>query len=52
MKTKKLNTNFKEDMEFAGRTEDAWKSHENGKFISMPSNKFLDKIISKKRKVC
>ena len=43
-KASNLGKNFEEDMEFARRTEEAWKSYEKGEFISMPADKFLDKL--------
>lgn len=43
-KASKLDKNLKEDMEFAKRTEEAWKSYEKGKFRSMDSDKFLKEI--------
>ena len=43
-KVSSLGKNFEQDMEFARRTEEAWKSYENGEFISMPAGKFLDKL--------
>ena len=43
-KASKLGKNFEEDMEFARRTEEAWKSYERGEFISIPSDKFLEKL--------
>ncbi|MFH1521772.1 MAG: hypothetical protein ABIF18_02325 [archaeon] len=32
--------NIKEDLEFARRTEEAWKSYERGEFISMSGDEF------------
>ncbi len=43
-KANKLDKNFEEDLEFARRTEEAWKRYENGEFISMPADKFLEKL--------
>jgi len=40
-KASKLDTNLKADLEFAKRTEDAWKSYERGEFKSMDSKDFL-----------
>ena len=39
-----MDKNFKEDLEFARRTEEAWKSYERGEFISMPADKFLKEL--------
>ena len=43
-KATKLDKNFEEDLEFARRTEEAWKSYEKGEFVSMPADKFLEKL--------
>jgi hypothetical protein len=32
------------DEEFIKRTEEAWKQYEKGKFISMPTDKFLKEL--------
>jgi len=40
-RAKDLNENFEEDLEFARRTEEAWKRYENGEFIEMDYNEFL-----------
>ena len=40
-KASKLDKNLKEDMEFAKRTEEAWKSYNKGEFKSMDSKDFL-----------
>jgi len=40
-KASKLDTNLKEDLEFAKKTEAAWKRYENGEFKSMDSKDFL-----------
>jgi hypothetical protein len=39
-----LNNDFKEDIEFARRTEEAYKRHEIGDFKKMSANKFLKEI--------
>ncbi len=44
MKTDKLGKTFEEDMEFAKRTEAAWKRFEKGKFISMDFDEFLEEL--------
>lgn len=43
-KATKLDINLKEDLEFARRTEEAWKRYGKGEFISMPMDKFLEKL--------
>ena len=43
-KSSELNKNFKEELEFARRTEEAWKRHDNGKFNRMEINDFLKEI--------
>jgi len=40
-KASKLKKNFEEDLIFARRTEEAWKSYERGEFKSMDSKDFL-----------
>lgn len=39
-----LDEKFKEDLEFARRTEEAWKSYEKGEFKSMPVDDFLSAL--------
>lgn len=39
-----MNINFEENMKFARRTEEAWKSYERGGFVSMPADKFIEKL--------
>jgi len=39
-----LDEKFKEDLEFAKRTEEAYKRHERGEFKSMPAGKFLEEL--------
>lgn len=43
-KASDLDKNLKEDLEFAKRTEEAWKSYEKGEFKSMDSKKFLKEL--------
>ena len=43
-KASDLDKNFKEDLEFARRTEEAWKRYEKGEFKSMPADKFLKEL--------
>ena len=40
-KASKLDSSLKADLEFAKRTEEAWKSYERGEFKSMDSKDFL-----------
>jgi AbrB family looped-hinge helix DNA binding protein len=39
-----FDKNIEEDLEFAKRTEDAWKSYDWGEFNSMDSEKFLEEM--------
>jgi len=43
-KASELDKTFEEDLEFARRTEEAWKRYEKGEFVSLPANKFLEKL--------
>jgi len=43
-KASKLDKNFEEDLEFAKRTEEAWKRHDQGKFKRMGFDDFLKEI--------
>jgi AbrB family looped-hinge helix DNA binding protein len=43
-KADKMDQQLKEDLEFARRTEEAWKSYERGEFIKMPVDKFLEEL--------
>lgn len=43
-KASKMDEKLREDLEFARRTEEAWKSYERGEFISMPADKFLKEL--------
>lgn len=43
-KATKLDRSLKEDLEFARRTEEAWKRYEKGEFVSMPADKFLKEL--------
>ena len=43
-KASKMNENFKEDLEFAKRTEEALKRYEKGEFIEMDFDKFIEEI--------
>jgi len=43
-KTSALDEKLKEDLEFARRTEEAYKQIEEGKFSSMSSEEFLKKL--------
>ena len=48
-----FGTNIEEDLEFARRTEEAWKRYERGEFKSLPFDDFLkelDKCVHKRRK--
>lgn len=39
-----FDENIEEDLEFARRTEEAWKSYERGEFKSLPADKFLEML--------
>lgn len=39
-----LDEQFKEDLEFARRTEDAYKRHEKGEFRRLSADKFLEEL--------
>jgi len=39
-----FDENLKEDLEFARRTEEAWKRFDKGEFISMDSEDFLKEM--------
>ena len=43
-KADKLTEKMREDLEFAKRTEEAWKRYEKGEFVSMDSKEFLKEI--------
>jgi len=39
-----IDENFKEDLEFAKRTEEAYQRHERGDFIKMDFDEFIDEM--------
>ncbi len=39
-----FDENIADDLKFAKRTEEAWKSYERGEFKSMPINEFLQEL--------
>ena len=39
-----LDEKFKEDLEFARRTEEAYKRHEKGEFRRLTADKFLEEL--------
>lgn len=43
-KMEDFDKNLKEDLEFARRTEEAWKSYDRGEFKSMSAKDFLKEI--------
>ncbi len=43
-KMEDFNKNLQEDLEFAKRTEEAWKRYDRGEFISMDGENFLKEI--------
>jgi len=42
--TDDFDKNIEEDLEFARRTEEAYKKHERGEYISIESEEFLKKL--------
>jgi len=40
----KITDNMREDLEFARRTEEAWKRIDRGEGVSQPVDKFLEKL--------
>ena len=44
-KANKLEEDLKDDLEFARRTEEAWKRYEKGEFVSKPADKFLEELF-------
>ncbi len=43
-KMSEFNDNLKEDLEFARRTEEAFKRFEKGRFVSLPKHEFLEEL--------
>jgi len=43
-KAKDFDKNLEEDLEFARRTEEAWKRYDKGEFISMDFDDFLKEL--------
>ena len=43
-KAKDFDKNLEEDLEFARRTEEAWKRYDKGEFISMDFDHFLKEV--------
>ena len=43
-KANKLDENFKEDIEFARRTEEAWQRYKKGKFVTREADEFLKEL--------
>ena len=43
-KASEMDESLAEDLEFARRTEEAYKRYEKGEFISMPADKFLKEL--------
>ena len=43
-RVKDIDENFKEDLEFAKRTEDAWRKYEEGKFEEKDGKEFLKSL--------
>lgn len=43
-KASKLEKNLKEDLEFARRTEEAWKRYDKGEFTTSSTEDFLEEL--------
>ena len=43
-KASEMDKNLAEDLEFARRTEEAYKRYKNREFITMPADKFLKEL--------
>ena len=43
-KANSMDKQLAEDIEFARRTEEAWKEYEQGKFKSLPAEEFLKEL--------
>ena len=43
-KASKMDEKFKEDIEFAKRTEEAWKEHEKGNFKTLEFDDFMKEL--------
>jgi AbrB family looped-hinge helix DNA binding protein len=43
-KADELDEKFKEDLEFARRTEEAWERHDRGEFRRMEFNDFIEEL--------
>lgn len=43
-KAEEFSPTLEEDLEFAKRTEKAWKEFDKGRFVSMPMDKFLEEL--------
>lgn len=43
-KANDLDEQFKDDLEFARRTEEAYKRHERGEFKTLSADKFLEEL--------
>lgn len=43
-RAKKMGKNFEEDLEFAKRTEKAWKEYKKGRFIEMDFEEFMKEV--------
>ena len=43
-KASDMDKNLEKDLEFARRTEEAYKRYEKGEFISLPADKFLKEL--------
>ncbi|MBU1067763.1 AbrB/MazE/SpoVT family DNA-binding domain-containing protein [Patescibacteria group bacterium] len=41
---KNIDSNFKRDLEFANRVEQAWRAYDRGEFKSLSADKFLKEL--------
>ena len=44
IKAEDFDENIEDDLEFARRTEEAWKRHQRGEFIQMEADDFLKEM--------
>lgn len=49
-RVKDIDENFRDDLEFAKRTEDAWKKYEKGEFKEKDGEEFLKSLATQENK--
>ncbi|HDN50871.1 MAG TPA: AbrB/MazE/SpoVT family DNA-binding domain-containing protein [Thermoplasmatales archaeon] len=49
-RVKDIDENFRDDLEFAKRTEDAWKKYEKGEFKETDGEEFLKSLATQENK--